>query len=200
MQINELQQLFGMHPELDVLTQELSKKGNKHLLLKGLHASAKAFILNALVSRLHAHNKGNVCFIVLDNADDLLRRVVVCALDYLLEHVGYLGRRTPAFLVVLDDRLGLDEQDAQSHDDGAVRNGVPRERKSQDVDEDSEHDHAEIVEDLRHGPAEDAALDLLLVLLGCLHSCRQVYHAGDDHKDAADEDDGHSVADVLRYV
>ena len=59
-----------MHPELDVLTQELSKKGNKHFLLKGLHASAKAFILNALVSRLHTHNKGNVCFIVLDNADD----------------------------------------------------------------------------------------------------------------------------------
>ena len=70
MQINELQQLFGMHPELDVLTQELSKKGNKHFLLKGLHASARAFILNALVSRLHTHNKGNVCFIVLDNADD----------------------------------------------------------------------------------------------------------------------------------
>ena len=70
MQINELQQLFGMHPELDVLTQELSKKGDKHFLLKGLHASARAFILNALVSRLHTHNKGNVCFIVLDNADD----------------------------------------------------------------------------------------------------------------------------------
>ena len=70
MQINELQQLFGMHPELDVLTQELSKKGSKHFLLKGLHASARAFILNALVSRLHTHNKGNVCFIVLDNADD----------------------------------------------------------------------------------------------------------------------------------
>ena len=70
MQINELQQLFGMHPELDVLTQELSKKGNKHFLLKGLHASARAFMLNAFVSRLHAHNKGNVCFIVLDNADD----------------------------------------------------------------------------------------------------------------------------------
>ena len=70
MQINELQQLFGMHPELDVLTQELSKKGNKHFLLKGLHASARVFILNALVSRLHTHNKGNVCFIVLDNADD----------------------------------------------------------------------------------------------------------------------------------
>lgn len=70
MQINELQQLLGMHPELDVLSQELSKKGSKHFLLKGLHASARAFILNALVSRLHAHNKGNVCFIVLDNADD----------------------------------------------------------------------------------------------------------------------------------
>lgn len=138
--------------------------------------------------------------VVLDDADDLLRRIIVRTFDDLLKHVGDLGRRALALLVVLDDRLGLYEQDAEGHYDRAVRDCVPREGESQDVDEDSEHDHAEVVEDLRHGPAEDAALDLLLVLLGCLHSCRQVYHAGDDHKDAADEDDGHSVADVLRKV
>ncbi|MBQ8386563.1 MAG: transcription-repair coupling factor [Paludibacteraceae bacterium] len=70
MQINELQQLFGMHPELDVLTQELSKKGNKHFLLNGLHASARALILHSLASRLRARQQGCVFLIVLDNADD----------------------------------------------------------------------------------------------------------------------------------
>lgn len=70
MQINELQQLFDMHPELDVLSQELSKKGNKHFLLNGLHASARALILHSLASRLRARQQGCVFLIVLDNADD----------------------------------------------------------------------------------------------------------------------------------
>ena len=70
MQINELQQLFDMHPELDVLSQELSKKGNKHFLLNGLHASARALILHSLASRLKARQQSGVFLIVLDNADD----------------------------------------------------------------------------------------------------------------------------------
>ena len=70
MQINELQQLFNMHPELDVLSQELSKKGNKHFLLNGLYASARALILHSLASRLRARQQGCVFLIVLDNADD----------------------------------------------------------------------------------------------------------------------------------
>ena len=70
MQINELQQLFDMHPELDVLSQELSKKGNKHFLLNGLHASARALILHSLASRLKVRQQGCVFLIVLDNADD----------------------------------------------------------------------------------------------------------------------------------
>ena len=70
MQINELQQLIDMHPELDVLSQELSKKGNKHFLLNGLHASARALILHSLTSRLSARQQGCVFLIVLDNADD----------------------------------------------------------------------------------------------------------------------------------
>ena len=70
MQINELQQLFDMHPELDVLSQELSKKGNKHFLLNGLHASARALILHSLASRLRARQQGCVFLIVLDNVDD----------------------------------------------------------------------------------------------------------------------------------
>ena len=70
MQINELQQLIDMHPELDVLSQELSKKGNKHFLLNGLHASARALILHSLASRLKVRQQGCVFLIVLDNADD----------------------------------------------------------------------------------------------------------------------------------
>ena len=70
MQINELQQLFDMHPELDVLSQELSKKGNKHFLLNGLYASARALILHSLASRLKVRQQGCVFLIVLDNADD----------------------------------------------------------------------------------------------------------------------------------
>ncbi len=70
MQINELQQLFDMHPELDVLSQELSKKENKHFLLNGLHASARALILHSLASRMRARQQGCPLLIVLDNADD----------------------------------------------------------------------------------------------------------------------------------
>ena len=70
MQINELQQLIDMHPELDVLSQELSKKGNKHFLLNGLYASARALILHSLTSRLRARQQSCVFLIVLDNADD----------------------------------------------------------------------------------------------------------------------------------
>lgn len=70
MQINELQQLLDMHPELDVLSQELSKKGNKHFLLSGLHASARALILHSLAARMRTRQQGCVFLIVLDNADD----------------------------------------------------------------------------------------------------------------------------------
>lgn len=70
MQINELQELMGLHPELDVMSQELSKKGNKHFLLRGLYASARALILQSLANRLHICKKGKVLLVVLDNADE----------------------------------------------------------------------------------------------------------------------------------
>ena len=70
MQINELEHVMGLHPEVDVLSQELSKKGNKHFLLSGLYASARGMILAALHSRLKQKGEAPVMLIVMDNADD----------------------------------------------------------------------------------------------------------------------------------
>ena len=70
MQINDLEHIMGLHPEVDVLSQELSKKGNKHFLLAGLHASARAMILAALYSRLKQQGAPPTMLIVMDNADD----------------------------------------------------------------------------------------------------------------------------------
>ena len=72
MQIAELEQLMAMHPEVDVLCREIRKetgrKGGKHFLLNGLHASARAMILSALQARLAP--EGRTMVVVLDNADD----------------------------------------------------------------------------------------------------------------------------------
>ena len=102
MQINELQQLFDMHPELDVLSQELSKKGNKHFLLNGLHASARALILHSLASRLRARQQGCVFLIVLDNADDA---------QYLYADLRALGNENEVYYFPTPHRRrqGIDE-------------------------------------------------------------------------------------------
>ncbi len=72
MQIVELEQLMAMHPEVDVLCREIHKetgrKGGKHFLLSGLHASARAMILSAIQARLAP--EGRTMLVVLDNADD----------------------------------------------------------------------------------------------------------------------------------
>ena len=69
MQIDALAQLMAMHPEVDVLSQALSRKRNRHFLLSCLYASAQAIILTAL--RRQLANKGVVqpMMIVLDDND-----------------------------------------------------------------------------------------------------------------------------------
>ena len=67
MQIADLEHLMEQHPEVDVLAQQLSKKGNTHFLLSGLYASARGMILAALHTRLK--DKAPM-LIVMDNADD----------------------------------------------------------------------------------------------------------------------------------
>ena len=68
MEIGDLEQLLSLHPEVDILAKELSKKREKHFLLKNLHASAQAIILSALANKLAKQQARNL-LIVLDNAE-----------------------------------------------------------------------------------------------------------------------------------
>ena len=68
MEIGDLEQLLSLHPEVDILAKELSKKREKHFLLKNLHASAQAIILSALANKL-AKQQTRQMLIVLDNAE-----------------------------------------------------------------------------------------------------------------------------------
>ncbi len=69
MQIDALAQLMAMHPEVDVLSQELSRKRNGHFLLSGLYASAQAIILTALHRQLINKGSARPMMIVLDDND-----------------------------------------------------------------------------------------------------------------------------------
>ena len=61
MQIEDLDILFGQHPEIALARRELQKGKGTHLLLSGLHASARALAL--------AH-MGTPLFVVIDNAEE----------------------------------------------------------------------------------------------------------------------------------
>ena len=60
MQIGDLNILFGEHPEIKVIGERLGVRGDKHLLLSGLHASARALTL--------AHVTRSM-FVIFDNAE-----------------------------------------------------------------------------------------------------------------------------------
>ena len=70
MHITELEQLFSLHPEVEVLTKELSKKGEKHFLLRNLFASAQSLMLHSLHKALEQKKHARNMLIVLDNPDD----------------------------------------------------------------------------------------------------------------------------------
>ena len=58
MQIGELAEIFALHPEVDVLAKELSKKREKHFLLTNLFASAQSIFLYSLYKRLLQEHHG----------------------------------------------------------------------------------------------------------------------------------------------
>ena len=60
MQISELKILFGQHPEIRAMQREVEKGHGTHVLLNGLHASARALALAQLRTPL---------FIIMDNAE-----------------------------------------------------------------------------------------------------------------------------------
>ena len=69
MQIDALAQLMAMHPEVDVLSQALSRKRYKHFLLSGLYASAQAIILSTLHRKLASNASAPLMIIVIDDND-----------------------------------------------------------------------------------------------------------------------------------
>ena len=69
MQIDALAQLMAMHPEVDVISQALSRKRNRHFLLSGLYASAQAIIITALHRQLESNASAHPMIIVLDDTD-----------------------------------------------------------------------------------------------------------------------------------
>jgi len=58
-QIEDLEILFGQHPQIKVIGERLKAKGDRHVLLSGLHASARSLVL-AQVAPL---------FVIFDNAE-----------------------------------------------------------------------------------------------------------------------------------
>ena len=63
MQICELEELFQHHPEIGAIRRELQKGQERHLLLSGLHASARSLVLAAL-------NTMDTLVVVMHNGDD----------------------------------------------------------------------------------------------------------------------------------
>ena len=64
MHLEDLNDIISQHPALDAIRHTITKRNNTHLLLSGLHASERAFILSNHLS------KEGVWVIVMDNADD----------------------------------------------------------------------------------------------------------------------------------
>ena len=60
MQIEDLEILFGQHPQIKAIGERLKAKGDRHVLLSGLHASARALVLAQVRTPL---------FVIFDNAE-----------------------------------------------------------------------------------------------------------------------------------
>ena len=70
MQIADLEQIFSLHPEIDILAKELSRTCNKHFLLRNLFASSQSLFIHALSLKLATIQHARPMMIVVDNADD----------------------------------------------------------------------------------------------------------------------------------
>ena len=70
MQIADLEQIFSLHPEIDILAKELSRTCNKHFLLRNLFASSQSLFIHSLSLKLATIQHARPMMIVVDNADD----------------------------------------------------------------------------------------------------------------------------------
>ena len=69
MTIDALAELMALHPEVDVLCNEIGKKCGKHFLLSNLYASARGLMIAALYEKLQK-KQGRTMVIALDNSDE----------------------------------------------------------------------------------------------------------------------------------
>ena len=90
MQINELEIVFSEHPQVKDLCTKIEKKRDTHLLLSGLHASARALLLAQLKAPL---------FVIFDNAE---------AAQYLYADLKTLNADV-AFFPAVKKRRSVDE-------------------------------------------------------------------------------------------
>ena len=70
MDITELRALFGHHPEIGIIDKELAKGGERHLLLSGLHASARSLLLAEVHPAASPETEGSVLAYIADNGDE----------------------------------------------------------------------------------------------------------------------------------
>lgn len=92
MQIDELEILFSQHPEVKAIGERLMTRGDKHVLVSGLHASARALMLTGINKPTPALPRGKEkncpLFVILDNAE---------AAQYLFADLKTLGAKTGFF-------------------------------------------------------------------------------------------------------
>ena len=94
MQIGDLKTLFGQHPEIRAIGERLKAKG-EHILLSGLHASARAFTISELNRPTPTpslkggeQKESQMIFVILDNAE---------AAQYLYADLKTLGAEVAFF-------------------------------------------------------------------------------------------------------
>ena len=102
--------------------------------------------------------------------------------------------------VVLDDRLALYQYHRQRDEHAAVGYRVPREAKTQHVDEYPEKHYRKVAYHLGDGMSQKMRPYPLLALARRLYSGVKVHEHREQHEYEADEHDHHAVSYVLGHV
>ena len=94
MTIEDLHSVFLDRPEIKAAIKELKRGGNTHLLLSGLHASARALAIEALARR---SQESRVFFVVIDNEEDAkyLYADLKKSTEYRVQSSEYRGGEPP---------------------------------------------------------------------------------------------------------
>jgi transcription-repair coupling factor (superfamily II helicase) len=66
MNIEDLKIVFEQHPQIKAIKERMAVKGDRHVLVSGLHASARSMVLEAMC---HPHSAIGNLFIIMDSAD-----------------------------------------------------------------------------------------------------------------------------------